>query len=116
VASNSVRKTVDRLMELADLSQYLDFTLSNEDVARPKPDPEIYLAAAEAARVPPGACVVVEDNHYGVQAATSAGARVLRVHSVDEVTIDLVGAFIRQHSRCAPARWRPRIDRNVVAA
>ncbi len=95
VASNSIRKTVDVMMEKSHLSKYLHFTLSNQDVARPKPDPEIYRKAAERARVSPCECVVVEDNVRGIEAATRAGTNVLRVESVDEVEYHRIREFIQ---------------------
>ena len=42
VCSNSVRNTVDIMMQKAGLSQYLDFFLSNQDVEKGKPSPDIY--------------------------------------------------------------------------
>lgn len=95
VASNSIRKTVDVMMERAHLQRYLHFTLSNQDVTRPKPDPEIYRKAAERAGVMPCECVVVEDNVRGVEAATRAGTNVLRVDSVDDVRYERVSEFIQ---------------------
>ena len=51
---------------------------SFEDVARPKPAPDIYLAAARACgAASPGDCVVVEDSLLGVRAGLAAGCRVL---------------------------------------
>jgi beta-phosphoglucomutase len=99
VASNSIRATVARMMELAGLTRYLDFQLSNEDVSQPKPSPEIYFLAARLARVSPHECVVVEDNHHGIAAATAAGAHVLAVDSVDDVTYQQISAFIQARSR-----------------
>jgi len=85
VASNSVRKTVDMMMEKANLARYLDFLLSNQDIRRPKPDPEIYLAAIAKAGVSPEECVVVEDNHHGITATMAAGAAVLGVPGIQPV-------------------------------
>jgi sugar-phosphatase len=48
-----------------------------DEIARGKPDPEGYLAAAERLGTPPGACVVVEDAPVGVEAAHRAGMRVV---------------------------------------
>ncbi|NYT93239.1 HAD family phosphatase [Salinispora sp. H7-4] len=48
---------------------------SATEVAHGKPAPDLFLYAAAAMGVPPGACVVVEDSHYGVQAARAAGMR-----------------------------------------
>jgi beta-phosphoglucomutase len=94
VASNSVRQTVTQMMQLSQLDRYLDFMLSNEDVRRPKPDPEIYLAAAKQAGATPQDCVVVEDNHHGIEAATRAGANVLAVEGVDDVTYERIQQFL----------------------
>lgn len=50
---------------------------SREDVARPKPAPDLYLHAARALNVPPGACVVIEDSATGARAARAAGMACL---------------------------------------
>lgn len=96
VASNSIRATVDVMLGQAGLLEYLDFSLSNEDVAQPKPHPEIYLTAIARLRLQAHECVVVEDNLYGVEAARRSGAHVLQVHSVDEVEYGRIAAFIER--------------------
>jgi len=106
LASNSIRKTVSRMMDLAGLSPFLDFQLSNEDVARPTPHPEIYLKAAQLAGALPGQCVVVEDNHHGIEAATAAGAHVLAVRGTAEVTYEHIEQFIAGISAAAPVAAR----------
>ncbi len=50
---------------------------SARDVARGKPAPDVFLAAAAAEGVPPSACLVVEDSLPGVRAAVAAGMRVV---------------------------------------
>ena len=45
LGSNSVRITIDMMLGKADLLKYMDFTLSNQDVTKSKPDPEIYNTA-----------------------------------------------------------------------
>lgn len=88
VASNSVRNTVEVMMEKADLTQYLDLMLSNEDVSKGKPDPEIYNKAISTLGLTPQECLIVEDNPNGVQAAIASGAHVLQVKEVTDVTLD----------------------------
>jgi HAD superfamily hydrolase (TIGR01509 family) len=99
LASNSIRPTVDRLINLAGLSGMLEFKLSNNDVAKPKPDAQIYQLAISTLSMSPQQCLVVEDGDYGVEAATAAGANVLRVNSVDEVTYDNILERIEQIER-----------------
>jgi beta-phosphoglucomutase-like phosphatase (HAD superfamily) len=47
------------------------------EVARGKPEPDLFLLAAETMGVEPGSCVVVEDSRYGVSAALAAGMRAV---------------------------------------
>lgn len=96
VASNSVRRSVEVMMERSALAPYLDVMLSNEDVSRGKPAPDIYLTAAEKVGFPPGQCLVVEDNPKGIEAAEKAGCPVLVVETVLDVTLDRILGAIRQ--------------------
>ena len=96
MASNSVRRTVDLLVERTGLGNLLAFHLSNQDVARPKPDPEIYLKAMQKLGVAPDECVVVEDGAYGIEAARRAGCRVFEVEHVDDVNYHALRQFVRQ--------------------
>lgn len=85
VASNSVRNSVELMMENSRLKPYLNFMLSNEDVTHPKPSPDIYLKAIEKLGLTPKECLIVEDNEHGIRAATASGAHLLVVRNVDEV-------------------------------
>ncbi len=88
VASNSIRNTVDAMMEKASLQQYLNFTLSNQDVKLPKPDPEIYATAIARFGYQPEECLIVEDNENGIKAALASGAYLLAVKEVDDVNYE----------------------------
>lgn len=85
VCSNSVRNTVQMMMERASLLPQLEFFLSNEDVNRPKPAPEIYSTAIARLGVRPDQCLIVEDNPNGIKAARESGAHVLCVSDVHQV-------------------------------
>ncbi|QLA06955.1 HAD family phosphatase [Enterobacter ludwigii] len=94
VASNSIRQSMDVMLERARLKSYLQFYLSNEDVSQGKPDPEIYRTAIQRLELTPDACLVVEDNPHGIAAARAAGAHVLTVASPEEVTWPRIRDFI----------------------
>ena len=85
VCSNSIRKTVEIMMEKADLLEYLDFFLSNQDVKNGKPDPEIYNLAIQNLGLLPNECLIVEDNENGIKAALASGAHILRVKDTSDV-------------------------------
>lgn len=94
VASNAVRRSVELLMEKASLRPYFDVMLSNEDVTRAKPDPEIYRKAFELLGVRADQAMVVEDNEHGIEAARAAGAHVMAVDSFGAVTYDGITAHL----------------------
>ncbi len=78
VASNAGRAELAAKLDRLGLAAFFaGRVFSFEDVARPKPAPDIYLAAARSCGVAPGDCVVVEDSLLGVRAGVSAGCRVL---------------------------------------
>jgi beta-phosphoglucomutase len=108
LASNSIRETVLEMMDRSQLRGYLDTIVSNEDVARPKPDPEIYRKAMADLGVTPEETLVVEDNENGIAAATAAGANVMVVESPKDVTLDAIRARI--------ADAQSRSGREAVAA
>ena len=85
VASNSVRASVELMMRRAELIQYFEFLISNQDVSAPKPDPEMYNLAIKNMQIKPHECLIIEDNDNGIRAACAAGAHVLQVHDVADV-------------------------------
>lgn len=85
VCSNSVRNTIDVMMDKSGLKEYLDFYFSNEDVKSPKPSPEIYIKAIKKLGLEPKECLIVEDNQNGIKAAIASGANLLKVESVQDV-------------------------------
>lgn len=96
VASNSVRQSVEAMMDKSNLARYLDLQMSNEDVSLSKPDPEIYLASMKRLGVTPERTLIVEDNENGVKAARASGAHVLVVSGVEEVNLENIRAAIAQ--------------------
>ena len=96
LASNSVRATVDVAMQQSRLGQYFELTVSNEDVSRAKPDPQIYTTTISRLGVTPQECLVLEDNAHGVQSAQAAGAHVMVVKNVQDVTYDSILGHVRR--------------------
>ncbi len=96
LASNSIKTTIEVMMQKAKLAQYLDVQMSAEDVTRGKPDPEIYIKAMEHLGIKPSECLTVEDNENGILAARASGAHVLAVKEVDDVNIENILNMIQK--------------------
>jgi HAD superfamily hydrolase (TIGR01509 family) len=79
VASNSRRSVVVRSLERSGLADAFDTHLSADDVPRPKPAPDVYLAACARLCVPPAEALALEDSPVGATAAVAAGLRCIAV-------------------------------------
>lgn len=79
VATNSNRLDVGFVMEHFDLARYFAAIVTRDDYARPKPEPDAFVRAAERLDVPPKRCLVVEDAYKGIVAAVRAGTRVVAI-------------------------------------
>lgn len=96
VGSNSVRRTIEVMMEKAGLSRYIEFYLSNEDVVKSKPDPEIYNTAIKKLNLLPEECLIMEDNDKGVKAALASGAYLLKVEHPGDVNYNRIRERINE--------------------
>ncbi len=106
-ASNSVRATVKIALLRLGLLEHIDYFVSNEDVKRPKPFPEMYWAAMTALGVLPRNTVIVEDSHIGRQGALDSGANLVAVENRSDVTmgvVDRILAAFPQETHSIP--WR----------
>jgi len=78
VASSAPRHKIGQALEVSGLASYFsDRTFSSYDIGSWKPEPTLFLHAAERMGYIPSQCVVVEDSDVGVEAALAAGMRVL---------------------------------------
>ena len=78
VASNSGHDRIRLSLDIVGLLAHFDGRISSaQDVAAGKPEPDVYLHAAELLGVSPERCIAIDDSRFGVEAAQRAGMRVL---------------------------------------
>lgn len=65
------------------LDGYFDCIVDGTDTTRTKPDPEVFLLAAERLGLPPECCLVFEDAPAGIEAAIAAGMRSVGIGTAD---------------------------------
>jgi len=85
VASNSIRETVKLSLISIGVIELVDYFVSNEDVSRTKPFPEMYWKCMTAMNVLPKNTIIIEDSHIGRQGALDSGAHLLAVENASEV-------------------------------
>ena len=106
IASGALRAEIELMLRGAGLLEAFRFIVSSGETEHTKPAPDPYLRAAELHTIPAGACVAIEDSHWGLQSARAAGMRTIAithtypraslteadtvVDSLDEITVELV--------------------------
>jgi HAD superfamily hydrolase (TIGR01509 family) len=83
LASSSNRPVIDAVLESAGLTGCFSATVSGDEVARGKPSPDVYLAAAGKLGVAPERAAAVEDSSNGLRAGAAAGMLVIAVPNRD---------------------------------
>ncbi len=73
IALGSASQNARLILERLNLTALFDAIVDGSQIQRAKPDPEVFLRAAETLRIPPQECVVFEDAEAGIEAARRAG-------------------------------------------
>lgn len=83
LASGSPMELIELTLNHLDITACFELLISSESVARGKPHPDVFLAAAKKMNVEPADCMVIEDSLIGVQAARAAGMHCIAIPSSD---------------------------------
>jgi len=94
LASNSTRDLVDVALAAAGVTDAFDAIVTSNDVARPKPAPDLYLLACERLGVAPGECLALEDSASGITAAKAAGLTCIAVPQFAETDVSAADRVI----------------------
>ena len=119
VGSSGCRENVDFVLSNCGITDYFSCIVSGDRVTRCKPDPEIYLLAAEGLHLPSAECLVFEDARVGITAARRAGAgrivalattlprHTLATQTEADVVIDDFASITLHINKCSTAKPEP---------
>ena len=79
VASGGSRRVIEQVLKHLGIRQLFNAIVTNEDVTRQKPAPDIFLEAARRLGVPPQGCRAYEDTDLGLEAIRAAGMEAVDV-------------------------------------
>lgn len=107
LCTNSIRETTELVLNRLGIHNLFDSVLSNEDVKRCKPNPDIYWKTMMDLGVNPENVVVVEDSPHGLLAAHRSGAWVIRVtSSIDTNCEYLVPKILDINMKTRQMKWK----------
>lgn len=95
VASSTAISLIGPRLRRAGLADYFEAITGGDEVARSKPEPDIFLLAAARLGVAPTQCLVFEDSSYGAQGALAAGMGVVLVPDLKPPTADVESRAVR---------------------
>ncbi len=103
LATSSRRSFVDKVFGISGFAPRFLHILTSESVENGKPDPEVYLLAAQRLGVAPGAMAVFEDSENGCKAAVAAGAITIATPNRHTREHDFAGAALVADTLADPA-------------
>jgi len=77
IGTSTEKNNLSLAFEQLKIGHFFSGSVCSEDVTRGKPDPEVFLKAAQIINQAPGNCVVLEDSTHGIEAAISGGMKAL---------------------------------------
>lgn len=81
LATNSAADIACECLERAGIKNVFSIMITRDQVPLGKPAPDLFLAATERLQVPIAQCLVLEDSHVGIEAASRAGAIPVLINS-----------------------------------
>ena len=108
IGSSGPPENVDVVMKHLAGAQHFSATVTGGEVRHGKPDPEVFLLAAQRIGLPASACAVVEDSLAGLEAARRAGAAAIALTgTADRLTLEpRADLVVDALSDLSPARIR----------
>jgi HAD superfamily hydrolase (TIGR01509 family) len=77
VASSSFPEIIELILQRTGLRKYFQVVVSSQEAGKSKPEPDVFLLAAQRLGVNPQDCLVIEDSANGIKAAHAAGIRCI---------------------------------------
>jgi len=107
LASNSVRDSIICSMHNKGILHYFSHVVSNQDVIRPKPNPEMYYQIMQKTGIPAVNTLILEDSNTGREAVIKSGAHLGAVNDPDDLSLQKIMNYINSvnQKQSTPIKW-----------
>ena len=96
VASNSVRDSIITSLHNKKILHFFDYVVSNQDVLRPKPNPEMYYSIMIQSGIPSRNTLILEDSNTGREAVLNSGSHLGAIKDPEDLTYKKIMNYINQ--------------------
>ena len=94
IASNAIRETLNDCIKKLKLKKFINYSISNEEVKKAKPHPEIYMKSMIKFGLMPSETLILEDSYIGRASAKNSGAHLMPVRNISDVNIKNIKSSI----------------------
>ena len=105
VASNTIRDSLNMILNQLELKKFVEFSISNEDVNSPKPHPEMFWKCMIHFKILPSETTIIEDSPKGRNAAQLSGANVITVNKRKDIDDNFVKNFFGEKIKLKKLPW-----------
>tara|TARA_B100000989_G_scaffold268252_1_gene222833 strand:+ start:1234 stop:2613 length:1380 start_codon:yes stop_codon:yes gene_type:complete len=95
IATNAIQETLEIAIRKLKIKKYISYSLSTKNILNPKPHPEMYLKSIVNLNSKPSTTLILEDSHNGRIAAKEAGARLMPIKSLEDVSYKNILNFLK---------------------
>ena len=108
VASNSIKSTLTKVLDKLGIIDYMDYYVSNEDVSRKKPHPEMYWKCMTVLDSIPEYTVIFEDSPIGIKAALDSKSHLIIIENRSCLTTDKIEEAVKMlnNQNTKIAKWK----------
>lgn len=104
IASGSYRHEIEAVLARHDLGRHFRFIVGSGDTPASKPAPDPYARAAVLHGLAPAACLAIEDSHWGIESAKSAGLMCIGItHTYPRDALGLADRVVESLDEITPA-------------
>ena len=96
VASNAVRESIITALHHKKILHYFDHIMSNQDVLRSKPNPEMYYKIMIQSGIPSRHTLILEDSNKGREAVLNSGAHLGAIKDPEDLTYEKIMNYINK--------------------
>ena len=89
IATSTPKAEAEHYLEIAGIRDRFEYIIGGDEIVHGKPDPEIYLKAAESANAAINECIAVEDSTNGILSALNANIKCVYIHDFSDISKEL---------------------------
>ncbi len=115
VATSTERERAEKYLSLANIKDKFDLIVCGDDVLRGKPEPDIFLKAAERLNCLPNECIVLEDSENGLKAAATAGMYPVYIPDLNRPSKEVQKLIYREFDSLIEVKKFIKNEINIIA-